>query len=773
MPFPEPRQIKKPRLSLSCIVCRRRKVRCGREQPECANCVRMKQNCVYQALVHDDSGRAHPASPLDKGINKPDTQKELSWSHWVPRESNIDNATGADEPSTHPNQPSAHPGHRPPPQQSVEPLSTVPSWEEAIQISDFHDATAAHHHSPAITRNSSPVPSAPPLPTESGFLSLRRGARSRYMSQTFWGFVVGKESLTDDFFDENRHARSDLPLPHISSLGMFSLLRSLPNKPVSDALLEMFFVAVWPLVPLFHPPELQAQYDEFWEWCRNNETSSPPEKLRDDPTFICLLFAILYCGASAAPASSWTHIKLQGLGMETTVTHLKSAYTTSLSLCQHLKHPTINTLTSSLLADPFLGRPSEPMHDLIQLSTMIRIAQIMGLHREVSWSALTPIEKETRRRVWWHIVWLDVQSSISTGLTLCCGNDALEAVRMVGTIDEETSNSAACSPLSDSATTGQSVAILYAIGRFQTARLQARIIRYLHSSEDRTQDGFEELVIDAKQLSENIESLIARVPILEIPEKGCIPSCLANAAPYTHPSLYKEDASQPTVFTAWARIMLTLLKSEIAILLQKASLLPPDSQSLQSHKSWTRYNSFLHLILFFVQFSSRGNRSCNLMSFKLGARLSTVILFGKLSLQINNTIDLSSITRICVDYLRIYLQLYQSSSFSPYVWFCCGHYVPLQCAFIAIIYLHHFEDSSEASRARYCTEETIHHWMAEYQAAEPGSSSLLEDAESNKDKKRMPLNIQVLIDLHENLGSSLEPNDRPPRLDGSRDSKAS
>ncbi|KAJ5769079.1 hypothetical protein N7520_003638 [Penicillium odoratum] len=595
MPFPEPRQIKKPRLSLSCIVCRRRKVRCDREQPECANCVRMKEKCVYQALVNDNSGRAGPASPPDRAINKPDAPTELPWSHWVPRDSNTDNTTCPMEPYTQPNQPSAGPIPLSPPRQSVEPLSTVPSWEEAIRISGFHDATAARQLSPAITRNPSPVPSAAPFPTDSAFLSLRRGGRSRYISQTFWGFVAGKESLSDDFFDENRHVRSDLPLPHISSVGMFSLLRSLPNKSVSDALLEMFFVAVWPLVPLLHPPELQAQYDEFWEWCRKNETSSAPERLRDDPTFICLLFAVLYCGASAAPATSWTHTKLQGLQKETTVGHLKSAYTTSLSLCQHPKYPTLNTLISTLLAESFLGWASEPMHDLIQLSTTVRTAQIMGLHRESAWSALTPIEQETRRRVWWHIVWLDVQCSISTGLTLCCGSDALEAVGMVGTIDEETNNSASSSPRTDSAATGPSVAILYAIGRFQTARLQARIVANIQSPDGPTQDGFEEFFVDAKQLLENIDSLIAHVPMQGIPEKGCIPFRLANASPYTHPSLYKEDASQPTVFAAWTRIMLTLLKSEIAILLQKASLLPPNSKSPQSHKSWTRYDFFPHL----------------------------------------------------------------------------------------------------------------------------------------------------------------------------------
>ncbi|KAJ5951547.1 Transcription factor [Penicillium vulpinum] len=711
MPLPEPRQIKKPRLSLSCIVCRRRKVRCGREQPECANCVRMKEHCVYRAMVRDEStGRVRPISPQNKDSRDADARPDLPWPDWG-RDAN---APYPDKPSRPPSRPQFSANASPSPH-SQQPYPTVPSWEETIQLPRYRDTSVPQiGGSSATTRNPSPVASPSSFPTLSDplcrdYLSIRRGGRVRYVGRTFWGFVAGKEGLSDDFFDENRHAHPDLPLPHISTMGMFNLLRSLPTKPVSDALLETFFLAVWPLLPLLHPPFLQADYDEFWDWCRNSDSALPADKLRDDPTFICLLFAVLYCGASAAPAASWAYSNLQGLQKETTVSHLKSAYTTSLSLCQHLEHPTLNTLVSTLLTGPFLDRPFEPMRGLVHVSTMVRIAQTMGLHREGTSSALSRVDKEIRRRVWWHIVWLDVQSTISTGLPPCCGNDSLEAVGMVNIHNEEPSDiPAGLSPCTDSVTSRQSVAMLYAVGRFQTAHLQARIVAHLQSAQGPTQNGFSELVTDAKELLKEIDSIIARVPTQGIPERGYIPSRLANVSPFTHPSLYKDDASQPTVFAAWTRIMLTLLKLEIAILLQKPFLPPPDSTNEQSRKSWT------------------------------------------------------SMSQLCVNYLRIYLQLYQAPAFSPYAWFFCSHYGPLQCVFITLIYLHSFQDSGETLLARYCVDEVIHHCIGQYQAPDPSSTKASpNDTDPNAGKTRLPLVMQVLVDLQERLDLSLGAEDRP------------
>lgn len=374
---------------------------------------------------------------------------------------------------------------------------------------------------------------------------------------------------------------------------MFDLLRSLPTKPVSDALLEAFFFAVWPLCPLVHSPTLQADYDEFWDWCRNCGNAMPSDKIRDDPTFICLLFAVLYCGTSAAPAASWTCANLQGLRKETIMNQLRSAYTTSLSLCQHLEHPTLNTLISTLLTGPFLDQPHEPMCNLVSVSTTIRIAQSMGLHREGAWSELSPVDREIRRRAWWHIVWLDVQSSISTGLPPCCGGEALEAVSIVAdTRDEDIGNfPVGRSPRAYSEASEQSLAILLAIQRFRTARLESKVVAHLQSGQSLTQGAFGDLVTAAKELQLNIDTLIARIPTYRIPENGVTSSSLANASPI-NTTLDKHDANQPTAFAAWARIMLILLKSEMTILIQKPFLAPPDSTNSQSRKSWTKYESF-------------------------------------------------------------------------------------------------------------------------------------------------------------------------------------
>ena len=117
-----------------------------------------------------------------------------------------------------------------------------------------------------------------------------------------------------------------------------------------------------------------------------------PQKFIDDPTFFCLLFAILYCGASAAPEAHWTSDMLQGECKDTILKQLKAAYTASLSQSFHLEHPTINTLVSMLLTGPFINPPHESMQSLVSISTTVRIAQSMGLHREATWSELSIIK---------------------------------------------------------------------------------------------------------------------------------------------------------------------------------------------------------------------------------------------------------------------------------------------------------------------------------------------------------------------------------------------
>lgn len=66
----ESRHIQRPRPSLSCLTCRRRKVRCGREKSICYNCVRMNETCLYEndiPQLNSPQAKKRPAKNPSKG----------------------------------------------------------------------------------------------------------------------------------------------------------------------------------------------------------------------------------------------------------------------------------------------------------------------------------------------------------------------------------------------------------------------------------------------------------------------------------------------------------------------------------------------------------------------------------------------------------------------------------------------------------------------------------------------------------------------------------
>ena len=74
----------RPRQSWSCVVCKRRKVRCGKEQPACANCVRNNGACAYENNSTDwasqQAKRKHTSGPShnEAAPSPPATEEPLS-----------------------------------------------------------------------------------------------------------------------------------------------------------------------------------------------------------------------------------------------------------------------------------------------------------------------------------------------------------------------------------------------------------------------------------------------------------------------------------------------------------------------------------------------------------------------------------------------------------------------------------------------------------------------------------------------------------------------
>ena len=268
MPLPEARQVKRPRLALNCVICRRRKVRCGKEQPQCRNCERLGETCVYNIGTRDPTtGRVLPA-----------TEEEES-----------------SEP--------------PPSNDAVIPPPRNP--ESSRQ--DGQDVALVQHQVPGDEL---------PLPPDHEF--VQRGSLSRLIGKSFWGFVTGQEKLNDAFFCDKHDEPADLPPSYISFVSMTKSLFALPNKPVCEALLNSFMVGVHPVHPVVDEMVFRSKWGEFWEWC-GEDVLHTTTRLIQDPTFICLLFAILLVGASAAPESTWEIRALQGLDRGETISQLRTA----------------------------------------------------------------------------------------------------------------------------------------------------------------------------------------------------------------------------------------------------------------------------------------------------------------------------------------------------------------------------------------------------------------------------------------------------------------
>ena len=416
--------------------------------------------------------------------------------------------------------------------------------------------------------------------------------------------------------------------------------------------------------------------------------TSPPKRLREDPTFLCLLFSILCCGAATASSSLGAIGVVEKSNRDTLIEQLRNASTSSLRYVQHLRNPTFNTLVAALFRHNCLRHEEERISESKSIGAFVRIAQGMGLHIEMPKPGFDAVAREMRRRVWWHILWLDVQSSIFTGTPPFCYNGKNErTAQMVS----EASDRNICDDLSSGPPTPagvSSAAMVFAIGRFQTSRFQRFLIDRLQTGQILEDDNFAQIQNAMEGLERVINNLIAKLPAQGAPEEGWIPSRIMKASPLHRKDLYGDHTDQPTVFNSWARIMLTMFKTEAAILLHKLSL---EAANGQSKTTWSRYD---HLVFLF---NYRANRLSHSTSGLYPYSCWIVV----------------SIAQSCIFYLRNFLQIIRVPSFGPYIWFTSTYSGPLQSVLLLLTYVQNISHSKAEDHALYLVDEVIDFFLEE------------------------------------------------------------
>ncbi|EXJ71409.1 uncharacterized protein A1O5_05216 [Cladophialophora psammophila CBS 110553] len=191
----------------------------------------------------------------------------------------------------------------------------------------------------------------------------------------------------------------------------------LPSREICEKLCGFFFSTVFPLTPIFHMTSFAEDFRTFWDGIppTNVHNAEPSLFMRKKPGFLSLLSAILFAAVfSAAPP------RLERIFAEPNSVSPGDMYfiaMASASLTGFPRRPSIYSLAAYIIAQSQFVREEEFSDAPDFIATSFRVALGMGLHRQLPESGLSLAELETRRRLWWYILHLDVMSSSSSGLS--------------------------------------------------------------------------------------------------------------------------------------------------------------------------------------------------------------------------------------------------------------------------------------------------------------------------------------------------------------------
>jgi hypothetical protein len=198
---------------------------------------------------------------------------------------------------------------------------------------------------------------------------------------------------------------------------MSCVLALLPNRETCEKLCGFFFATVFPLVPILHTKSFAEDFRTFWDGINPDDLhdSEPSMFMRRKPAFLSLLSAILFAAlSSASPA------RLERMFENPADLNGGDIYfiaMASAALTGFPRRPSILSLAAYIIAQSQFVREEEFSDAPDFIATSFRVALGMGLHRQVPVSSFGAAEIETRRRLWWYILHLDVMSSSSSGLS--------------------------------------------------------------------------------------------------------------------------------------------------------------------------------------------------------------------------------------------------------------------------------------------------------------------------------------------------------------------
>ncbi|KAF2704214.1 hypothetical protein K504DRAFT_507227 [Pleomassaria siparia CBS 279.74] len=393
----QPRIRRRNRLITSCLECRRRKLKCDKQQP-CTNCTKSARQCVFIAPGLDPEAQARLAEVKEKmGMLERTLEKDVA------RRSSSKSASGSAIGSLDtPVLPGQEGPHSEEEEEDTRDLETNRlSTEDAAYYEDEgNDDIVDLGISMGKLRITERI---------GGFV---RPKFSEELAQALK--YIPKTNTQNPFSAEGQSSWMSPSPNYVAPTSSFffapgvektTLMNYLPAKVLVDKLIAHYWDAVHVIARMVHRPSFERQYEAFWD----NVSNGVEPRI----SFQAVVFAALL--SSVISMSEEKVLKDFGVGKHGLVDNFKQGTESALARANFLRTTKLETLQAFVMYLIPLCRAEVSRAHSALTGTVIRLAECMGLHRDPSQWSSSPVEIHLRRLIWYQICFLDLRTCEATG----------------------------------------------------------------------------------------------------------------------------------------------------------------------------------------------------------------------------------------------------------------------------------------------------------------------------------------------------------------------
>lgn len=362
---------------ISCIVCRRRKVRCDRRLGSCSNCSKGETPCIYPASLR---------ATRRKEIN----QQYLNDAN---REAML--------------------------------LDRLKKMENMIAVLTNHkidDSAAPDFNSNAAGQ--------PPIPDDDENEGLNQalgkmivdGGQSRYISSSVWDSLSKEVEDMKDIYalspDSEDHDTTELG-DMILGQGLFGIDNVVDLQSLRPMISQVSFFWHWfvkaidPLLKVIHQPTV---HDSITALVSNQMRGMTPEM---EVLMFAIYFSVIMSMSPENVFGSFREAK--------STLSARYRYGFEKALSQADFHRTQDLMVvQALVIFLIFAKIDDPRYVWTMTATVIRISQFIGLHRDGTTFGLPPFETEMRRRTWWWVWGLDLRTAEDYGTDPIISNTSFD-----------------------------------------------------------------------------------------------------------------------------------------------------------------------------------------------------------------------------------------------------------------------------------------------------------------------------------------------------------